>query len=123
MKNNKPSLSVFFHPHVFWSLKVSGVGRYMVELGEAFTKMGVELHCPIKNTPTELLKNASFFEDCSRETPILPAYIRAALFLAKKLKLKLKFTRIERYLEGKRALQQGKFHVIHPTHNNTSNSY
>lgn len=119
MSTKNPSLSIFFHPYVFWSLKVSGVGRYMVELGEALSLLGVELHCPIKETPTELLKNASFFSRCSEETPSVPFYLKAGLSIINQTKHRHKIPKLMRYWEGVQALKKGKYHIIHPTHNNS----
>lgn len=119
MKNNKPSLSVFFHPYAFWSRKVCGVGRYVVELGEALINLGMEVHCPIKESPTDLLLNSSFYPKCSQETPKIPCYLKLICTIGKKTKFKNKISNLKRYWEGSKALKKGQFDIIHPTHNNS----
>lgn len=117
MSQNHP-LSVFMHPRAFWFLKFSGVSRYVCELAEGLFKMGVEVHIPIEATINEYLRNSSFFAHTSRETQQAPPHIRAMHRMLKHTPLGEKARRMELRYQALRFMKQGKFDIIHPTHNN-----
>lgn len=113
-------LSVFMHPRTFWFSKFSGVSRYVCELSEELFKMGLQVHIPITNTPNEYLKQSSFFHKTSAETCSAPFYVQALNSLLKATPLREKARRHVLRHEALKALRNGVFDVIHPTHNNAT---
>ncbi len=114
---NSP-LSVFMHPRAFWFLKFSGVSRYVCELAEGLTNIGVDVHIPIRETINEYLRNASFFEKTAAETCAAPLHIRMMHQLLAHTPLKEKARRHELRHQGLQALRRREYDIIHPTHNN-----
>ncbi len=118
-KNTSPSLSIYMHPRCFWTKKISGVARYVCELSRELFEMGHEVHIPIKETPTEYLLRASYFDKVSGETPQCPWYISSFAYLGMKTPLAAYFHRFIRRWEGAKALDIIDFDIVHPTHMNS----
>lgn len=114
------TLSVFMHPRTFWFSKFSGVSRYVCELSEELFKRGIQVHIPITNTPNEYLKQSSFFRETSAETCPAPLYVRALNNVLKSTPLREKARRHVLRHEALKALRNGVYDVIHPTHNNAT---
>ncbi len=118
--NHHQPLSVFFHPYIFWETKFGGIARYVVELGESLIHEGVDLHCPIKETPTQSLLNSSFYDQCSKETPNLPWYIKLMIPIIKRTKYAPCTQKLKRRAEGIQALKTGHYDIIHPSYHNST---
>ncbi len=112
-------LSVLFHPRAFWEKKISGVARYVCELTQELLHQGVSVHIPIRDTPTEYLLNASYFSEMAASTPTPSPLLKAICQIGCKYEKQGRFRRLIRRHEGIKALQQGGYDLIHPTHNNS----
>ncbi len=115
----KKPLSIFMHPRCFWVFRISGVARYVCELTRELFEMGHSVHIPIKDTPTEYLLNADYFQRVSAETPTPPWYIMGFYKMGLKTPKADYFLRFIRRWEGARAMDELSFDLVHPTHMNS----
>lgn len=111
-------LSVFMHPRTFWSLKYSGISRYVCELSAGLIKMGVDVHIPIKDTINELLLHADFFEKTAGETLNAPLSVRALSKILSCTRLRERARRFELRHQSLRFMNSRRVDIIHPTDNN-----
>ncbi len=107
------------HPRCFWVLRLSGVARYVCELTRELLDMGHNVHIPIKDTPTEYLLRADYYEQLAAETPKLPWHIKAFYKLGQRTPRADHFLRFIRRWEGARAMDEIEFDLVHPTHMNS----
>lgn len=112
------SISVYMPPHAFWTLKVSGVSRYVCELTQQLLSKRVQVHIPIKNTPNENLKTAPFFSVTSKEEPTASLFWSILSHLFSLTKYREKFRRQVKRDQAMRYMRKHTFDIIHPTHNN-----
>lgn len=112
-------MEVFMHPCTFWQDRVSGFARYHCELAAHLMQLGVNIHIPIRETPNENLKTASFFPQTSAEAPGIPLAARAIRLMlshtpfARQANNYALRAEIRRYMHAVH-----RFDVIHPTHTN-----
>lgn len=112
-------MEVFMHPCTFWSDRVSGFARYHCELAAHLMQLGVNVHIPIRETPNENLKTASFFPQTSAEAPGIPLAARAIRFLLSPTPYAVKANRYALREEIRKYMRAGhRFDLIHPTHTN-----
>lgn len=112
-------MEVFMHPCTFWSDRVSGFARYHCELAAHLMQLGVNVHIPIRETPNENLKTASFFPQTSAEAPGIPLAARAIRLMLSHTPYAVKGNRHALREEIRKYMRAGhRFDVIHPTHTN-----
>lgn len=112
-------MEVFMHPCTFWQGPFSGFARYHCELAAHLMQLGVNVHIPLRETPNENLKMASFFPQTSAEAPGIPLAARAIRFLLSSTPYAEKAARHALREEIRKYMRAGhRFDLIHPTHTN-----
>ncbi len=81
--------------------------------------MGHTVHIPIKNTPSEYLLKAEYFNRISEDAPTLPWYLSQFCQFGMRTSKAGYFLRYARRWEGVQAMKRLSFDVVHPTETNS----
>lgn len=111
-------LSIYIHPYIFYQGKYGGIARYECELAAHHAEMGMDIHLPIDDTENEYLKAAAFYPAAAAETPPLPRFLKWTRRLMPTRQLRNKAKRYGLRRQALKALQRGRYDLIHPSYTN-----
>lgn len=116
------SLSVYFHPRIFWLNNITGISRYVCELANHLEDLGIDVHIPIRDTQNANFHQSPHANRWQHEADGLlpPGYETASKLIALCAgRYGEKIRRQKLRAEGLRYLaKRGKYDLVHPTHNN-----